>query len=132
MLRFNGVTEKRNFETWAADHGIEVVTSWDSGMYGNLTYKVRYQGKLLFASAYQSLHGNFTFDLNPNSVECANDRFGCDLKKGQVPVKPGDVIHEPDGRVITVGHWVANSWQAWDQDGKPIWNYRRAVHPQAA
>ena len=63
-LSYNGVCENRSFDQWCADNGVEVVTAWDAGMYGNITYKVRIAGKLLIASAYQSQHGNFTFDVS--------------------------------------------------------------------
>ena len=131
-LSYNGVCENRSFDQWCADNGVEVVTAWDAGMYGNITYKVRIAGKLLIASAYQSQHGNFTFDVSTDSREAATENCGCTLRVGQVPVKAGDTIYEDDGRMITVGHWVANHWEAWDQNGKPVWNYRRKIHPEAA
>ena len=60
---FNQRTEKVSFRVWLAQNGIEVIDAWDKGMYGNIGYKVRKDGVEYEASAYQSLNGNFTFDL---------------------------------------------------------------------
>jgi len=129
---YNGVTEKRSFNHWAADNGIEVVTAWDAGMYGNIIYKVRVEGKLLLAYAYQSQHGNFTFDVNTNDREAANENMGCTLLVGQRPVKPGDCIDEGNGKLIYIEKWVGNFWVAKDQNGNQVQHYRRLVHPEVA
>jgi len=62
---YNGVSEKRSFNQWCADHGIEVVKSWDMGMYGNIGFKVLKDGVEYEASGYQStgMSSNFTFNL---------------------------------------------------------------------
>ena len=62
---FNQRTAKVSFDDWCAQNGIEVVDAWDTGMYGNIGYKVRKDGVEYEASAYQStgMSQNFTFDL---------------------------------------------------------------------
>ena len=73
--------EKICFEDWCDFYGITVITSWDAGMYGNIWYKVEKDGVIYRASAYQSLHHNFTFDLNLANV-AENDKQFCSRLKG--------------------------------------------------
>ena len=66
MYRYNQREAKVSFNTWCEQNGIEVVDSWDAGMYGNIGFTVRLNGVEHKASGYQSIGlygGNFKFDL---------------------------------------------------------------------
>lgn len=66
VYRYNQREAKVSFDTWCEQNGIEVVDSWDAGMYGNIGFTVRKNGVEHEASGYQSIGlygGNFTFVL---------------------------------------------------------------------
>ena len=75
--------EKIRFEDWCDFYGITVVTSWDGGMFGNIWYKVKKDGVIYRASAYQSLNHNFTFDLDLADVAENDKQFCSRLKESE-------------------------------------------------